>query len=295
MSDLNNLPSNVGLGHDGDENYRMKELARYCQNSRIVLGNHVAFDSVSTSSSVLPSGLPYNEFAHYRVRDYSHRSNGDRDLSHAPDNLPTYHSRHSSQSRDIVMDRLEPQGYSNGVRQEDPQLDDIRDVDYEITTLRRPIKLRLGQKGQVRFFVVRSFSWFHVYDSMNDGTWATHRDKTDMLGELFSRGMTVVLFFSVNKSHGFQGYALMKSEPSRDVRRPRWWYNMNVSEPFKVEWMNTTHVDSSHVSDITDSLNHYLPVTRARNCQEVDDTAGRQMLTILESRAVDKFKRAKRA
>ncbi|OTA62193.1 YTH-domain-containing protein, partial [Hypoxylon sp. EC38] len=149
---------------------------------------------------------------------------------------------------------------------------------------------------EVRFFVMRSYSWNHVYDSMDDGLWATQREQADMLSDAFSSGVTVVLFFAVNKSHGYQGYAVMTSLPSRDVPRPKWWYNVRwgISEPFEVEWMNTMHVSNTHVSHIFNRFNLNLPVTRARNCQEVNDSAGRQMVSVLESRALDEYKRAKR-
>ncbi|KAI1772216.1 YT521-B-like domain-containing protein [Hypoxylon cercidicola] len=142
---------------------------------------------------------------------------------------------------------------------------------------------------------MRSYSWENVYDCMDDGIWATQATNVAPLTEAFNTGKTVVLIFSVNKSHAFQGYAIMKTLPSSTTRRPRWWYNVawNISEPFEVEWLCKTHVDNKHVHYINNPLNENLPVTRARDGQPVETNAGRHMVASIEKRAILQARAAK--
>ncbi|KAI1410670.1 YTH-domain-containing protein [Hypoxylon sp. FL1857] len=259
--------------------------------SMALFGNH-ATSRASRGRSVSPSRICFSERDRHRSRDCLPFYRADSDQLRTPDRSPSrYVSRPIGHPGRTRVDRAEHADRPNRDR-----VDDVRDLDRELASLRAPKPLTLGGKGQVRFFVMRSYSWNHVYESMDDGLWATQREQADMLSAAFASGMTVVLFFAVNKSHGYQGYAVMKCPPSRDVRRPKWWYNVrwDISEPFEVEWMNTMHVSNTHVAHIFNRFNLNLPVTRARNCQEVNDSAGRQMVSVLESRAVDDYKRAKR-
>ncbi|KAI1387183.1 uncharacterized protein F4822DRAFT_276144 [Hypoxylon trugodes] len=87
------------------------------------------------------------------------------------------------------------------------KMDDSRDPRLELATLRPPRPMDLGPKGKVRFFVMRSYSWDHVYSSQADGLWATQPEKVGTLQKAFNEeDMTVVLFFAMNRSHSIQGY-----------------------------------------------------------------------------------------
>ncbi|KAI0835075.1 YTH-domain-containing protein [Hypoxylon sp. FL0890] len=247
--------------------------------------------------SASPPRIGFSRHNPHRSRDSLPLYHGDTDQVGTPDQSPSRH-RTGYHQRGRV-DRAEygnRPGREYGDRPNRDRVDDVRNVGRELASLRAPKQITLGDPGEVRFFVMRSYSWHHVYDSMDDGVWATQSEQADILTKAFSSGMTVVLFFAVNKSQGFQGYAVMKSAPSKDTRRPGWWYHVrwDISEPFKVEWKNTIHVSNTYVSHISNRFNLDLPVTRARNCQEIDDSAGRQMISILESRAMDYYKRAKR-
>ncbi|KAI0113449.1 YTH-domain-containing protein [Daldinia grandis] len=240
--------------------------------------------------SVSPLRFHYHDHDKYRARGYSRVYYNDYDQPLTPRGSPLRYIVRPTGRPAHTTERIEDHDSPNRER-----VDDQRDLTHEMMYLRHPRQLDLEGKGEVCFFVMRSYSWSHVYDSMGDGLWATQRPNAEILSKAFARGKTVVLFFAVNKSHGFQGYALMKSLPSADIR-PTWWYGVkwNISEPFKVEWINTTHVDSKYVLHISNPLNEGLPVTRARNGQEIDEDAGRQMVCILASRGAEEYKRAMR-
>ncbi|KAI0851169.1 YTH-domain-containing protein [Daldinia vernicosa] len=240
--------------------------------------------------SVSPHRFHHHEHDKYPIRGYSRVYYNDYDRPLTPRGSPLRYIVRPTGRPTHTTERIENYDSPNRER-----VDDQRDLTREMIHLRHPKQLVLKGKGEVCFFVMRSYSWSHVYDSMDDGLWATQRPNAEILSKVFASGKTVVLFFAVNKSHGFQGYALMKSLPSADIR-PMWWYGVkwNISEPFKVEWISTMHVDSKHVVHISNRLNEDLPVTRARNGQEIDENAGRQMVCILESRGVEEYKRARR-
>lgn len=88
----------------------------------------------------------------------------------------------------------------------------------------------------------------------------------------------------------------MKSLPSEDVVRPKWWKDikMEVSEPFELEWFLKVHVDNKHFYYILNSLNEGLPVTRARDGQEISNSAGRQLKSVLENRATAQIEHDRR-
>ncbi|KAI4860732.1 YTH-domain-containing protein [Hypoxylon rubiginosum] len=216
-----------------------------------------------------------NEGYDYRSRDYAQQHGIDE-----------YEDRHGT-----PMKKRETQTSDYHTSHEDR-----RDVQKERTMAMYPKQLAFGEHDDVIFFVFRSYSWNNVYDCMEDGLWATQAANEQMLSTAFTSTKTVVLFFSVNGSRGIQGYAVMKSPPSGSTTRPRWWYDIKweISEPFKVEWLCKTHVDNTCIRHITNSLHENLPVTRARDGQQIETEAGKQMLTIIESHAIQHAKRAMR-
>ncbi|KAI0168857.1 hypothetical protein GGR52DRAFT_552651 [Hypoxylon sp. FL1284] len=86
----------------------------------------------------------------------------------------------------------------------------------------------------------------------------------------------------------------MKSVPSVNTVRPRWWHDVtwNISEPFEVEWLCKVHVDNTHIQHISNSLSQDYSVIRARDGQQVDAQAGRRMIAIIESRALQRGRRS---
>ncbi|KAI1211198.1 YTH-domain-containing protein [Annulohypoxylon truncatum] len=312
-----------------DVEFREKELSNYRQKDEHkpdVVGNHRTYDkpakedelalaTIAEASkgpktsfavpirenagsrrprarSTSPVDSHRNKHTNYRVRDYPESRSMGHNQRRVDGGLPAGHRRRLTEISAYAT--ASPSGSDhhgpNGGQE------DARDLARERIARRRPKSFEVGDRGTVRFFVMRSGSWNNLYNSMEDGIWATNVTKADMLGEALSQGITVVLFFAVNHSHGFQGYAVMKSAPSKDVYHPNWWYNVKwkISEPFEVEWIVMEHVETTRVSHILNGLNYDLPVTRSANGQELSYSAGLQMVTVINGYARDTFARTGR-
>ncbi|KAI1880925.1 hypothetical protein JX265_001165 [Neoarthrinium moseri] len=148
-------------------------------------------------------------------------------------------------------------------------------------------ELELGKNGDTRFFVIRSYNIDNIRACIQEGIWATKPANAGKLCEAFNSCKNVVLTFGANSSHAFQGYARMISLPSADVPKPSWYHTLRwaKSEPFRVEWILTKSVVDSHVRGLKNPLNEDLPITRSRDCQELDDCCGRDLLNILQREA----------
>ncbi|KAI0133692.1 YT521-B-like domain-containing protein [Xylariales sp. AK1849] len=146
-----------------------------------------------------------------------------------------------------------------------------------------PKKIDLGQTGETRYFVVRSFNLDNILACHEDGIWATKHENAATLTTAFETCQNVVLFFSANQSRAYQGYGLMKSAPSADNAKPSWYRAISwpISGTFEIEWILKKTIDDSHVRKLRNRLNDNLPPTRARDCQELDDICGRSMISIL--------------
>ncbi|KAK9780075.1 putative YT521-B-like domain-containing protein [Seiridium cardinale] len=145
----------------------------------------------------------------------------------------------------------------------------------------------LGKSGDTRFFVIKSYTLENVEDSMEDGIWASKHDNAKKLVEAFNTCKNVILIFSANQSRKFQGYARMTGTPSGDLPKPKWWTAIKwpISEPYTIEWISKTPMDDDRSRALKNSLNDDLPVTRSRDCQELDEYCGRTMISMLNSEA----------
>jgi len=77
-----------------------------------------------------------------------------------------------------------------------------------------------------RFFIMKSFCARDLKISMQKGIWATQQRNEAKLNQAFETADAVILFFSVNESRAFQGYAKMVAphpspSPSPNPRDPR--------------------------------------------------------------------------
>ncbi|OTB09339.1 hypothetical protein M426DRAFT_256471 [Hypoxylon sp. CI-4A] len=254
--------------------------------------------------SMSPQGPRVADDVGYRLRGYSQRYERAHYLPYGPERSPLSFNSRSINAPSRLLPSRRPPPPPSPQRPMPAQLsyrdnhhrdhsEDARDIKREMALLRAPKKLSPDELSKVRFFVMRSYSWSNVYDAMENGLWATHQDRASVLSKTLSSGVTLVLFFAVNYSHGFQGYAIMKSHPDANCDRPKWWHNVKppVSEPFKIEWLNTTHVDSSHVAHILNTHNGNKPVFRSRNGQEIEESAGRKLIEVLETQAEKMFQR----
>ncbi|KAI1397730.1 YT521-B-like domain-containing protein [Hypoxylon fuscum] len=285
-----------------DEDFRSQKLAEFRTEMRAEEEQH-AINAVTEGMSGSHKGATEmrsegRSFQRGRAGGIDYRSSRDRSASPHRSTRPTFNRtrdyHHSEHGQPSTSEETPPGRYDQHgpkVQLAVDERDSIRE--YAHTDIPKPLSL---DNDEIRFFVIRSFSWSNIYDAMDDGVWATQLANVAPLSEAFLTAPTVVLFFSVNGSHGIQGYAVMKSLPSEDVVRPKWWKDikMEVSEPFELEWFLKVHVDNKHFYYILNSLNEGLPVTRARDGQEISNSAGRQLKSVLENRATAQIEHDRR-
>ncbi len=108
-----------------------------------------------------------------------------------------------------------------------------------------------------RFFMIKSFNESNVSACMEDGLWTTQVLNGEMLTAAFAQCRNVILFFSINKSGAFQGYARMMTAPSPHTPVPKWMERIHweTSPPFRIDWINTTPTPFQYVSYLNNSLN----------------------------------------
>jgi YTH domain-containing protein 1 len=84
----------------------------------------------------------------------------------------------------------------------------------------------------------------------------------------------------------------MTSLPSSSVHRPRWYRSISwkITQPFEVKWISKMHCDDGPLLHIKNPLNDGMPVMRARDCQEVEENAGREMIRIINREANKEMK-----
>ena len=147
-----------------------------------------------------------------------------------------------------------------------------------------PKRVDLGGKGKTRFFIVKSFNEENVAMCMEDGLWMTQVRHTETLTNAFAHCRNVILFFSVNKSRAFQGYARMTTAPSIHTPRPRWARDLQwpASPPFRLEWLGTTAVEFFHIHHLNNPLNEDRPVLIGKDGQEIEEECGRKLLEEME-------------
>ncbi|AEO58923.1 hypothetical protein MYCTH_2306674 [Thermothelomyces thermophilus ATCC 42464] len=150
-----------------------------------------------------------------------------------------------------------------------------------------PIHVDLGRKGDTRFFILKSFNEENVRRCMEDCLWTTQIPNAEVLSKAFAECKNVILFFSVNKSKAFQGYARMMSAPSPDNPRPSFAKGIHweTSDPFRVRWLSKTAVDFWRIGHIKNPYNDYLPVLVGKDGQEIEEECGAALLREMEGYA----------
>ncbi|KAK0617293.1 YT521-B-like domain-containing protein [Immersiella caudata] len=200
--------------------------------------------------------------ARKRPRQYSPRPPDYRGPPHNMRRRRSDFSEHADQDRE----RRHDSGYD----------DRHREVDLDGP----PIDIDLGRKGDTRFFIVKSFNEQNVQRCMEDGVWATQVHNVQTLTKAFADCKHVILFFSVNRSKAFQGYARMATTPSPDTPHPRWIHNINweTSHPFRVQWLSKIEVQFYHIGHIKNPYNEGNAVLVGKDGQEVEEECGRRLL-----------------
>jgi len=122
---------------------------------------------------------------------------------------------------------------------------------------RTPETMLTEAAPDTRFFIIKSFNEENVEQCMEDGLWASQEKNREVLTTAFAQCQNVILFFSVNLSRAFQGYARMSTAPSPDTPQPRWMKKLHwdSTQPFRIEWLSTVTTPFDVVHHIHNPLN----------------------------------------
>ncbi|KAH6640617.1 YT521-B-like domain-containing protein [Chaetomium tenue] len=147
-----------------------------------------------------------------------------------------------------------------------------------------PIHVDLGSKGDSRFFIVKSFNHDNVRLCMEENLWTTQPQNEEILSEAFAKCKNVILFFSINGSKAFQGYARMTSAPSPDNPRPSFVkaLHWDTRAPFGVQWLSKMSVHFFRIGHLKNAYNEYQPVLVGKDGQEIDGECGPRLLKEME-------------
>ncbi|RDA92425.1 hypothetical protein CP533_4703 [Ophiocordyceps camponoti-saundersi (nom. inval.)] len=161
--------------------------------------------------------------------------------------------------------------------------DDVAAVASASST--RPVKAATD----TRFFLVKCFNTANIYMSQRDGLWVTQTKNGEVFAQAFKECQSVILFFSINKSRGFQGFARMMSVPDANLPKPDWIQKINLkaaTDPFRVEWINTAVTEFDQVGDLKNPLNEFRSVVVGRDGQEYPPECGLKMMALLSQAAI---------
>ncbi|KAL6758059.1 YT521-B-like domain-containing protein, partial [Haematococcus lacustris] len=134
---------------------------------------------------------------------------------------------------------------------------------------------RSSKEGRVRYFVIKSFNQENIDIAVDIGGWSTTNDVAYRLDEAFHSGAEVRLFFSVNGSGTFSGYAVMKTAAGRFPGPPILWSNNKpFGQSFVIEWKCLYNLPYSAIEHLRNPLNEDKVVYHARGGQELPCSVG---------------------
>ena len=148
---------------------------------------------------------------------------------------------------------------------------------------------RLPQR--TRFFVIKSFSARDLNISMQRSVWATQPRNEQRLNEAYNDAEAVVLFFSVNESRAFQGYARMASrtgEADLDTESDAVWTGaesgsaVKWGSTFKVKWQTIYDLPFGDVMHLKNPYNENKPIKISRDGQEVEPSVGHALCSTID-------------
>eukprot|EP01026_Neomeris_dumetosa_P054683 TRINITY_DN49284_c0_g1_i10.p1 TRINITY_DN49284_c0_g1~~TRINITY_DN49284_c0_g1_i10.p1 ORF type:complete len:543 (+),score=93.97 TRINITY_DN49284_c0_g1_i10:78-1631(+) len=155
-----------------------------------------------------------------------------------------------------------------------------RKADTRDTRERRP-------RASRKYFIIRSTNMENVWRSFERGIWATQVHNEETLERAFNNTHRVILIFSVNQSHAFQGFAYMSSAPGMVSLSPpskKLWVGnpVSVGQPFAVDWQCFCNMPYDEVEDLHNYFNpdewgNAKPVSFARDGQKVPTKIGDEL------------------
>ncbi|KAL8270858.1 hypothetical protein Esti_005229 [Eimeria stiedai] len=137
-----------------------------------------------------------------------------------------------------------------------------------------------------RYFIIRSSTDFNVDVSMQRGVWATIPRNETRLAQAVQEARSVVLFFRVQSSPSWSGYALMKNAPGQGSCPSSVFAGRSgrpfVGRTFDVEWIRKIPLNVEKTRHLVNRFNNGESVNRAMDGQLVDPEAGRALVYLFE-------------
>eukprot|EP00667_Euglena_gracilis_P003000 EG_transcript_3004 len=144
-------------------------------------------------------------------------------------------------------------------------------------------------KQRTRYFVIKSYSAENVTISLRRGIWATQKQNEQVFNDAFLDTPRVILLFSINGSRHFQGYARMTSliQPKQHNRNRDFGGDVaKWGNTFSVSWERVGSVPFAETDHLRNPLAENLPLTRARDGQEVTERIGEELCRLIDHHSV---------
>ena len=160
-----------------------------------------------------------------------------------------------------------------------------RDSLDDASPTKQGINLRVNN---VRYFLIKSWNYENIETAQRECTWCTQTKNEDLFVDAFRNSRHVILIFSANNSHAFQGYARMQCLPGDPgVTDPTWRKHLHwpTTKPFKIRWI--TKGDSAYrvAGNLRNPLNDDSLVFVGRDGQEIPDRVGVDLCEALDQDA----------
>jgi hypothetical protein len=118
-----------------------------------------------------------------------------------------------------------------------------------------------------RYFIVKSFNYGNIEKSKKHSVWSTTAGyKERKLYSILRSCPNVILFFSVNQSRKFQGFAkVIGYKPVSGHAYFEVPEGFRLGGSFVLKWLRTTEMHTSSVYGMNNPLNGNEPVTKSRD------------------------------
>ena len=130
---------------------------------------------------------------------------------------------------------------------------------------------------------MKSYSMADLRTSMQKGAWATQARNEPKLNAAYEGASCVVLFFSVNESRAFQGYARMASKTGGAASDVTWMEGQSWGGVFKLEWQTIFDLSFGQVAHLRNPMNEHKPIKISRDGQEVEPSVGLELCAAFDA------------
>jgi hypothetical protein len=160
-----------------------------------------------------------------------------------------------------------------------------RDSTVDASPSKSGVNLRVNN---VRYFLIKSWNYENIETAQRECTWCTQTKNEDLFVDAFRNSTHVILIFSANNSHAFQGYARMQCLPGEPgVADPTWrkYLHWPTTKPFKIRWITKGNSSYRVAGDLRNPLNDDSMVFVGRDGQEIPDYIGLELCEALDQDA----------